>query len=352
MSNGKDVSDRHMENNLPHDPQKEARPANKAAAKVISLRRELVAVTLADGFARVVKEAESGATAMGLTTGHFKLDARLCGLRSKHVTTLGGRTSFGKTSKALQIADIALPKLHPTDEEILFFSSEDGETMCLKRLMARRAGVNALRLRANRCTPQELEAMRRVAARAERTPFFVDAVGATIEDVTAFIRERGKKKRVRLVVFDYLQKAKCKKRHSERRLEVGYVADELGMAIKEVGAAGLLLSQVNRPDKNKPDAEPTMYDLKEAGEIENASEHVIMGHVRKDHIQGTKVELRVRQIRIWKNKDGPVFDETIDQAFDEYTASFKETSGEVIEDPNIDNRASDMDDDGNDSRFP
>lgn len=332
MSDAKDVSDRHLEDRLPHDPQKEAKPANNAAAKVVALRRELVAVTLADGFARVVKEAESGATAMGLTTGHFKLDARICGLRPKHVTTLGGRTSFGKTSKALQIADLALAKIDQKDDEILFFSSEDGETMCLKRLMARRANVNALRLRANRCTPRELDSMRAVAARAERTPFFVDAVGASIEDVTAFIRERGKKKRVRLVVFDYLQKAKCKKRFSERRLEVGYVADELGMAIKEVNAAGLLLSQVSRPDKNKPDAEPTMYDLKEAGEIENASEHVIIGHVRKDPIQGAKSELRVRQIRIWKNKDGPVFDEVIDQAFDEYNASFKETSGEVLDD--------------------
>ena len=115
MSDAKDVSDRHMENRLPHDPQKEARAANNAAAKVVAMRRELVAVTLHDGFARVVKEAESGATAMGLTTGHFKLDARLCGLRAKHVTTLGGRTSFGKTSKALQIADLALAKIHPTE---------------------------------------------------------------------------------------------------------------------------------------------------------------------------------------------------------------------------------------------
>ncbi len=335
----KDVNDRHIDGVLQHDPQKEARQANAAAAKVVQLRRELVAVSIAEGFARVVKDVESGIPKQGLSTGHYKLDARLCGLRPKHVTTLGGRTSFGKTSKALQIADLALKGL-ATDEEVLFFSGEDGETMCLKRLMARRANVNALRLRSNQCTPAELEAMRNVARMAERCPFFVDAIGATVEDIAAFIRERKTKhkRRVKLVVVDYLQKVKSKRRHQDRRVEVGYVADELGLAIKEVDAAGLLLSQVNRPEKNKPDAEPTMYDLKEAGEIENASEHVIIGHVREEPIDGRKAKLRIRQIRIWKNKDGPVFDEVLDQAFDEVTASFRETGSERVEDPDIDNR--------------
>lgn len=332
MGDGKDVNQRHMENSLPHDPQKEAVGANKAA-KIVPIRRELKAVSIAEGFERIITEAKTGRAAMGLTTGHFRLDARLCGLRRKHITTLGGRTSFGKTSKALQICDLNI-----REHAALYISVEDGESMSLKRLMARRARVNALRLRANRCTKDEIAAMERALLGAEKKPFFVDAVGVCVEDICVFIRQHCKQHDTALVVVDYLQKLKSNKRHQDRRIEVGYYADTLGDTIKECNAAGLLLSQLARPDKNKPDAEPGLYDLKEAGEIENASEHVLIGHVRQESIPNSKVTLRIRQLRICKNKDGPLFDEVIDERFDETTASFGETFGEVVEDPGADDR--------------
>lgn len=322
---------------------KEVKPANRAAAKVVEMRRELKAVSIYDAFAQIVKDAEAGLPLMGLTTGHFRLDSRLCGLRRKHVTTLGGRTSFGKTSKALQIADVNVQKGHG----VLYISVEDGVTMSMKRLMARRAKVNALRLRANRCTPQEIRDMRFALSKAELKPFFVDAVGVPIEDICAFIRQHCKEHDTALVIFDYLQKGKSKKRHQDRRVEIGYYADELGSTIKECNAAGLLLSQLTRPDKNKPDVEPTMYDLKEAGEIENASEHVLIGHVRTEDIPNSKAKIRIRQLRICKNKDGPLFDEVIDQEFDEVTASFRETNGQVI-DHDIDDRYEPGDDEPGD----
>jgi replicative DNA helicase len=213
----------------------------------------------------------------------------------------------------------------------LFISVEDGVALSLKRLMARRAKVNAIRLRNNQCTKEDLAAMKRELLRAERIPFFVDAVGVPVEDICAFIRQHCKEHGSALVVVDYLQKLRSKKRGQDRRIEVGDNAMMLADSIKEANAAGLLLSQLARPDKNKPDAEPGMYDLKEAGEIENACEHVLIGHTRKESIQGSKQELKIRTIRILKNKDGPVFDETIDQAFDEVTASFKETGGQVTD---------------------
>jgi replicative DNA helicase len=117
-------------------------------------------------------------------------------------------------------------------------------------------------------------------------------------------------------------------------LQVGYIADEIGNTIKEHNAAGLLLSQVKRPDKNRPAEPPTLYDLKEAGEIENASEAVLIGHVEYQDIPGARSKLRTRKIKVEKNKDGPTFDdEWIDQDFDEYTASFRETQGRIYDDP-------------------
>jgi replicative DNA helicase len=321
VSDAKDLNDLHREGKQVHDPQKTARPANEKA-KLVPIRRELRAVSLRDGFERIVEGAQAGKPAMGLKLGHFRLDSRMCGLRRGYVAALGGRTSYGKTSKALQICD-----LNMAEHSVLFISVEDGEAMSLKRLMARRANVNALRLRDNKCSNKELADMRRELAKAERLPFFVDAVGVPVEDICVLIRQHCKEHNTALVVFDYLQKAKSKKRHHERRIEVGENAQLLGDTIKEAGAAGLLLSQLSRPDKNKPNDPPGMHDLKEAGELENAVEHVLIGHVAESMIPDSKAgtKLRTRSVKIFKNKDGPVFDEWIDENFDEYTASFRDT---------------------------
>ena len=42
---------------------------------------------------------------------------------------------------------------------MLFISGEDNESLCGRRFMARRAKVNAMRLRANRCDKNEIAAM-------------------------------------------------------------------------------------------------------------------------------------------------------------------------------------------------
>lgn len=319
MSDAKDLNDRHREGQRLHDPQKTAKPANEKA-KLVPLRKELKAVSLSDGFARIIDNATAGAPAMGMLLGHTTLDKRMCGLRRGYVAALGARTSFGKTSKALQICDLNMKK-HP----VLFISVEDGEAMSLKRLIARRANVNALRLRDNKCEPHEVAAMKRELLKAERLPFFLDASGVHVEDICVFIRQHAKEHGTALVVFDYLQKAKSKKRFSERRVEVGEIAQMLGDTIKEVNAAGLLLSQLARPDKKNPNVFPGMHDLKEAGELENAVEHVIVGHVEDEPTDNPKVRRRIRKLKIYKNKDGPVFDEVIEEQFNDFTASFVET---------------------------
>jgi len=315
----KDVNARHVNGELPADPMQGARATNRAARDQ-ALKDQAKPVSIRDMFAEIVTLAKEAKPAMGASLGHFKLDKYLAGLRRGNIATLGARTSFGKTSKALHVADLyAEAKGRP-----LFISCEDSRVLCARRFMAMRANINALRLRSNVCRAQEIEKMSKQLTAAETFPFFSNGIGVPVEDLTDLIREHCRREGTGLVIVDYLQCIKSRRRHQDRKNEVTYISAELGEAIKQANAAGLLLSQMRRPQAGMHNKPPTMDELKESGDIENASEHVILGWAEEVPHQTDKTlpPTRVRKVQIAKNKDGPVPDEWIDLEFNSFSASF------------------------------
>jgi replicative DNA helicase len=154
-------------------------------------------------------------------------------------------------------------------------------------------------------------------------PFVMRAIGQSAEwcakGITAMVREHG----IQVVICDYLQRFKTDRKLQDRRNEVTYALGTLSDAIKNSGAAGLILSQLKRTDGKVP----TMEDLKESGDIEIMTETVLLGHRTprardtRDMSGFTKYD---RSLYVPKNKFGPVMADTpIDLEFDEVSASFQ-----------------------------
>lgn len=273
---------------------------------------------LLDNVVKVVKE---GGPQRGYTTGIHDLDLCINGLRHGHITVLGAGTSYGKSSIGIMIADENLRLEVP----VLVISVEDSLEMYGKRMMARRAGVNALRLRNNACDDGDIAKMERAAARATAIPFFMNGIGKSVEWCAEGIRVLCKKHKVRLVVCDYIQRFATTQHSQDRRNQVTYIAATLSDAIKESNAAGVLLSQLKRIEGR----EPTMDDLKESGDLENMAEHVVLGwrdkSSGKPYYEGEARPWR-RFIKVPKNKDGPTIDDPMELKFNEITASFESTT--------------------------
>jgi KaiC/GvpD/RAD55 family RecA-like ATPase len=276
-------------------------------------KRELKVVSLHEMLSIVAEKARSGVPAVGISACHPDIDNYTAGFRRGKITVLGARTSFGKSSYCIAVADEALRK----GENVLVISVEDDEETFGQRFMARRAQINAARLRVNRSERKELDKMDEAVAMAQRSKMFMSAIGWTIEDICDAIRETAKETPPALIVFDYLQRASTRKSF-DRRNEVTHIANMLCNTIKEVNAAGILVSQLKRPDSGNPNKPPTMFDLKESGDVENMAEHILLGHVENKG----QVE---RFLYLKKNKDGPLPDD--DQRFlmpfDHVTASFR-----------------------------
>lgn len=291
--------------------------------------------TMAEMLGAVLQRAQSGIREVGVDTCHYELQHMLAGFRPKMITVLGARTSFGKSSYAIMVADEAMRK----GDGVLFISAEDGEETYAQRFMARRAKVNAFDLRANTCDDKALLRMSQQVRYAQSVPFFVDAIGKPAESIAAIIRRECKARPVKLVIVDYLQRIGTTKRTQDKRTEITHAMACISDAIKESNAAGLILSQLKRLEGGG-NREPSMGDLKESGDIENMAEHVVLGWLVDDGSGEQTETTRRRWLKVEKNKDGPVDTRGIAIGFDDATASFKKTDGTAYGE-----RASRIDDD-------
>lgn len=259
-----------------------------------------------------MREAGSG-VARGVPTGIGDLDDAIGGYRSGNVTILGAKRSFGKTSFSLLNVDTALAN----GCRVLVFAGEDSPGMYGRRFMSRRSSVNATLLRDMRApfTPIQMDRALHAVSNAGNVPFFVNAIGMPVERIAEIVTAVVTQDEQWLVIVDYLQCLRAQRRSPDRRLEITYIAQTLSAAIKRSGAAGLLLSQLKRSEKRRPEVE----DLKESGDLEDAAEHILLGHRE----QGSGPGERDRRILIvGKNKDGRDDVPDIELRFDVTTASF------------------------------
>jgi replicative DNA helicase len=217
-----------------------------------------------------------------VSTGIPSLDHDIGGYFGKTVSVFGADTSWGKSSYGLFLYDVTVA----AGKRALIVSHEDSRELYGRRLMARRAKIRAAALRDNRISDQgensEWSRVLGVAEKAGRVPFFIEAIGWTVERTAQEVACVCAGEDIDLVMDDYLQAALCQKAIESRRVEMGYVMRVMTNAVKTAvsGPAGVFFSQLHRP--LKPGEEPTKYSLKEAGELENGAENVLLGYFNKD----------------------------------------------------------------------
>jgi replicative DNA helicase len=245
-----------------------------------------VALSVADLIRAIAMRMIDGHEATFCSTGLPSVDRETGGFQYKQVSILGAATSWGKSQFCIMVADVQMSK----NKTPLIVSFEDSEEIYGRRLVARRANVSASRLRANKIDEDSAEwkGILSVAEKAERKPFFINAIGKSVERVATDIRCICASEEIDMVLVDYLQAAQCARRQQDRRNELTYISRVLTDTIKSSGAAGLLFSQFKRLLKNGE--KPTKSDLKESGDLENMAEMVLLGFLDKDGRPIVKVD--------------------------------------------------------------
>jgi replicative DNA helicase len=239
----------------------------------------------------------------GCVTGTRELDGATGGIRPGYVWVFGADTSYGKSSWLLHVADLNLQR----GRRVLVVSGEDPPELYGRRLLARRARMNAWALRDRRLSVGQHRDLTRVVQEAETTPFFLDGRGIAAERLASGIRALVLGEGIELVLVDYLQCFRVATKLQDRRTEVAHVARTFTDAIKATGAGGVLFSQIT-VDTNKKT--PDKHSIRESRDVSNAAEVVLLGYEERpeeelDHLgHKTGKEVRRKMLFLDKNKDG------------------------------------------------
>lgn len=251
--------------------------------------------------------------------GFPKLDDLLGGLEGGDMIVIGARPGVGKSAFVTQITTA----LARSGKRVGFYNLEMQEKQVYERFVVAESGIGLTRLRrAVRFLGDEEERFRRANEVLEKEDRIIITTGSK---AMSEIRNESRHMGYDVIIIDYLQLLRADKTYrGNRYAEVGAISRAIKALAMEMNIPIIALSQLNRVSENREGKEPTMAELREAGDIEqDASVILLMWNMSKDSSRkGIKVE-KQRQGRTGKivlrfNGDLMRFEETDETPRDDW----------------------------------
>ncbi len=204
-------------------------------------------------------------------TGYKLYDKHTGGLRPGLLTVLAGRPGNGKTSFVMGM----ISHLARTGVPVGAFWMEDDWRDAVRRYHSARNYVPASDLRGD--PKKAAQAMNEAAMRhlEEQDRIFIDDThGMTVADIAARMRRMHREHGVRVFFADHLGEMRVEReeRWGDRHdLALGKAARIFRDTAKELKAAPVLISQMNRQVERRTDGKARMSDLDGSGQVEQAA---------------------------------------------------------------------------------
>lgn len=206
-----------------------------------------------------------------IPTGFTDLDYKIGGMERGELMVVGGRPSMGKTSFAVDIALNAAERGY----KVHLVSVETTRTKLGARMLARETKINSRRFRKGILTQDEIDRVVHASATLSALPIHMTDLETGWLNIKREIHKR-KRDGLDLVILDYLTLLDISYPKGERRdVAVGRIANEAKRLALSLDIVFVLLSQLNRKNEDRAKPEPTMADLRDSGEIEQAADIVI-----------------------------------------------------------------------------
>jgi replicative DNA helicase len=224
---------------------------------------------------------------------------KIWGLK-KGLTVIGGRTSQGKTSLAMQFAyDLA-----SQGNEVLFLSLEETVEQILERLFCNECSVDNYSLMTGKFNFYKAD-WDSFVAKVSNIPLLITCgIGYDFNDITQLIGLM--KFKPKAIFVDYLQA--IKQGQKEREMLNEYLRSFKAMCM-ENDIAGVMGSQINR-QINEVTKEPSLDCLKGTGTIEETADMVLLVHWENFYTHKEDNENKFKII-VAKNKRGKTGDHEV-----------------------------------------
>lgn len=241
-----------------------------------------------DSARELIRSLDRTDEAKGVTTGLAVLDELLGGLEPGNLYVLAGRPGMGKSAKGVSIARAAAQSGVPAEIyslemprrqlsarlvcDLAFGTEGHGDfPLQYSRLLRRKVGPNQVL-----CAMEAAEALRALPVTIH------DRDSMTMAEVAGLARARaGKLGGMGVVIIDHLHFLRPEDRYrGNQTQELGECAKGAKRLARALGWPVVLLAQLNRQVEQRveKDRMPTLADLRQSGEIEEAADVVMFLH--------------------------------------------------------------------------
>lgn len=226
--------------------------------------------------------------AQRLYMGFPELDDLLGGLEGGDVIVIGARPGVGKSAFVTQITT----NLSDQGKRIGFYNLEMQEKQVYERFVVSHSGIGLTRLRrAKNFLGDERERFDKANEVLTKKNNIVITTGSkAVSEIRSESRHMG----YDIIIIDYLQLLRTDREYrGNRYAEVGSISKAIKALSMELNIPIIALSQLNRVSESRDTKEPTMAELREAGDIEqDASVIILMWNMDQDDKskKGCKVE--------------------------------------------------------------
>jgi replicative DNA helicase len=239
--------------------------------------RDIAEDVLAEIEKREVRFKTTGSVVSGIARFWIDgLDTVMGGIQVGDLGIIAAETSGGKTALAMQA-------IYGT-----VLSGGTGMAINLempKRQLAERAIVHAARINSHLIRTGQThgmwDAINEASERLCASKLFIEDDATTLPQICAKARQWRARNpgENALLVIDFAQLIRgAVDKGLSRAQQVGFYGQELKALAKELKIAIILVSQINREGVKKPKGRPSMFDLKESGDLENAADWVVIIH--------------------------------------------------------------------------
>lgn len=247
-------------------------------------------------------------------TGFPRLDDITGGLEGGDVIVIGARPGVGKSAFISQV----ILQMPDSRKKIAFYNLEMSDKQVYERLLSNQSGIHLNRIRrANTFLGDEKERFDKANEKLKGKYILVSSGTRSVSE----IRRECKHQELDCIVIDYLQLLKSDVRYQSRTSEVGAISKAIKALAMEMNIPIIALSQLNRVNEMRENKEPTMGELREAGDIEQDAS-IIVWLWNLDPADKTK-----KALKIDKNRQGELG--KIVYRFDGNEMKFKETDESV-----------------------
>ena len=244
-----------------------------------------------------------------LPTGLSDLDNLLSGgLRFQHFDVLAARPGMGKTSLATQFL---LNSAIRENVSCLFFSIEMSKEEVMDKMISIESKIPYKKISDGDLDVQDWESMIDLSNKILSNPndpksqgkagIFIDDITKDLNRMIAIIRRCVRKYNVRFVVIDYLQLISIAGKFGNRDEQLGHAVNMLAYTAKVLNINILSLSQLNRGVESRESKRPSLSDLRESGNIEQAAWRVLSIY-RDDYYNLDSNEKGTAEISVLKGK--------------------------------------------------